>query len=356
MTEQIVSRIYANEHELKFYFTGKACKHGHVSQRYTSNDGCIECLNISVKVQQAKISKRRAEKREANYVAPETYEIFYFGEMLSREDAKAKGIKSYFTGEYCIHGHMERRLVSNGTCMQCDRIKVNKTHAADPEAHAERSRIYREKNADLLTEKRRLARTNKVFVHDTLVIIYSGEIIGREHARNQGCDRFFTGIPCSEGHIDQRYTKRGRCCTCIRSDKQWFTRVVYRERYLESYRRKHYKDPVTSATRAWVYRETNPELIAAHKRNRRAIKNNAEGTHTAIDVIVMYWSQIGRCANFMCNVELTDEYHIDHIVALVNGGSNWPSNLQLLCPKCNMSKGSKDYVEFLMTYSERFRR
>jgi 5-methylcytosine-specific restriction endonuclease McrA len=32
---------------------------------------------------------------------------------------------------------------------------------------------------------------------------------------------------------------------------------------------------------------------------------------------------------------------------MARGGSNWPSNLQLLCKSCNLSKGARDAEEFM---------
>jgi 5-methylcytosine-specific restriction endonuclease McrA len=32
---------------------------------------------------------------------------------------------------------------------------------------------------------------------------------------------------------------------------------------------------------------------------------------------------------------------VDHVLPLSRGGSNGPENLQLLCPKCNLVKGSR---------------
>lgn len=91
------------------------------------------------------------------------------------------------------------------------------------------------------------------------------------------------------------------------------------------------------------YRAANPEKIAAHCRNRRARKRNAEGTHTATDVRAIFASQKGLCAN--CKTKLfksgANKYHVDHIMPLALGGSNWPSNLQCLCPTCNRSKSAK---------------
>jgi hypothetical protein len=51
----------------------------------------------------------------------------------------------------------------------------------------------------------------------------------------------------------------------------------------------------------------------------------------------------GLCAQ--CGVSITAELrapkHIDHIVALANGGTNDLSNMQLLCDACNLDKGMR---------------
>lgn len=39
----------------------------------------------------------------------------------SRAEAKAKGLKRYYTGEPCKNGHVESRIVSNQICVACDR-------------------------------------------------------------------------------------------------------------------------------------------------------------------------------------------------------------------------------------------
>lgn len=52
----------------------------------------------------------------------------------------------------------------------------------------------------------------------------------------------------------------------------------------------------------------------------------------------------GHCAS--CGADLSGMYqlskfHVDHLIPLAKGGCNDPSNLQLLCDKCNLSKGSR---------------
>lgn len=39
----VISRKKAKSLGMKFYFTGKSCKHGHVSERYTGNGNCVSC-------------------------------------------------------------------------------------------------------------------------------------------------------------------------------------------------------------------------------------------------------------------------------------------------------------------------
>lgn len=45
-----------------------------------------------------------------------------------RAEAKAKGKKWYFTGEPCIYGHVEDRLVSNGKCRECNRLDSERSN------------------------------------------------------------------------------------------------------------------------------------------------------------------------------------------------------------------------------------
>jgi hypothetical protein len=52
----------------------------------------------------------------------------------------------------------------------------------------------------------------------------------------------------------------------------------------------------------------------------------------------------GHCAN--CGADVSNLYrrsvfNIDHLIPLAQDGCNDPSNLQLLCEKCNLSKGSR---------------
>lgn len=92
-----------------------------------------------------------------------------------------------------------------------------------------------------------------------------------------------------------------------------------------------------------AWRKANPEKQAEQWRNRRARKRNAEGTHTAADVLSIFTAQRGLCAN--CQAKLfksgAKKYHVDHMMPLALGGSNLPDNLQCLCPTCNLSKGAK---------------
>jgi 5-methylcytosine-specific restriction endonuclease McrA len=77
-------------------------------------------------------------------------------------------------------------------------------------------------------------------------------------------------------------------------------------------------------------------------RAERASRRRARvvGRYTARDVVELYQAQGGKCA--ACGVDLRiTRYHVDHVKPLSKGGLNVKSNLQLLCPKDNLRKGSK---------------
>jgi 5-methylcytosine-specific restriction endonuclease McrA len=87
-------------------------------------------------------------------------------------------------------------------------------------------------------------------------------------------------------------------------------------------------------------RLSQPEVVREEKRNYKARKKGAEGSHTAADIRQIRLAQNNCCA--YCREKLGRHGHLDHIVPLKLGGSNWPRNLQWLCAPCNLTKRAKD--------------
>jgi hypothetical protein len=82
----------------------------------------------------------------------------------SREQAMALGLKRYFIGEPCRHGHIAERNVPSGHCLECGRARSAKWNAANRELVNERRRNNRAANPEKTREKNREAarkRENK---------------------------------------------------------------------------------------------------------------------------------------------------------------------------------------------------
>jgi 5-methylcytosine-specific restriction endonuclease McrA len=82
---------------------------------------------------------------------------------------------------------------------------------------------------------------------------------------------------------------------------------------------------------AWS--RAHPEARKAIYHSRRA----AEGSFTAEEWKSVIEAQAGRCLHCNTLTSLT----VDHIVPLARGGTNWISNIQGLCRRCNSVKGAK---------------
>ncbi|AUR92528.1 hypothetical protein NVP1173O_52 [Vibrio phage 1.173.O._10N.261.55.A11] len=77
-------------------------------------------------------------------------------EIISKKEAKEKGLKRYFTGKSCEYGHIAERQLSSGDCLECkaEYRKKNK------DKKAERQREYYKQNKDKIS-KREKERYNK---------------------------------------------------------------------------------------------------------------------------------------------------------------------------------------------------
>jgi hypothetical protein len=101
----------------------------------------------------------------------------------------------------------------------------------------------------------------------------------------------------------------------------------------------------TAITSAWF--AANPGLRRIYKLNRRARVLYSGGELSKGLGAKLFALQKGKCA--CCAKPLGKPYHMDHIIPLVRGGLNIDSNIQLLRPECNMSKGKKEPIEFMQS-------
>jgi 5-methylcytosine-specific restriction endonuclease McrA len=96
------------------------------------------------------------------------------------------------------------------------------------------------------------------------------------------------------------------------------------------------------ARRRQHYIENKPTYKVRWQR-RRALEKMAEGYHTTADLNELYELTDGRCG--YCGVpvfwEVDRDVHIDHMLPISRGGSNWPDNLCIACETCNTSKHDK---------------
>ena len=96
--------------------------------------------------------------------------------IISREQALQEGRARYFTGRPCKRGHLSERYVSNSACVACV---------------AEKSSLIQARKANGVPTP-----------------------ISRDDARAQGKRWYFTGEPCSNGHVSERSVQTGHCRAC----------------------------------------------------------------------------------------------------------------------------------------------
>lgn len=280
------------------YFTGKLCRNGHNTWRATANWTCGACSAVGGTKQSAARTASRASRvrvrREFNSVP------FKSGpdhkNSGPRAVAKAAGNKRYFDGRPCKVGHIAERLTSSRECVMCAAPKLaalaERTRADVPACQA-RAKASRGKNSPRV-------RQNWV-----------------------------------------KWYAENRDAVLAKAAERWKKAQPERDRLAAI--REANKRPVKSVA-AQKWRKNNPEMVRACYRRRRARERGLEGHHTAQDVANLHKLQKGKCA--FCRISLQHGVHVDHIMPVAAGGTDWPSNLQLLCPTCNRSKGAKHPIDW----------
>lgn len=215
----------------------------------------------------------------------------YIGPHIqSREMAERLMARWFFTGVPCARGHLSPRQTRDGKCAVC---------------------VW------LSWEAVRRRKGKKPFQPN----------VAKAIAAANG-ERYFSGAPCPKGHDGTRWTHNGACVECSYAASLAF----------------HRSDVGIEYSRKW--RAENPDKVGEYNRNTKARRKLAEGSHTAAEIDDLLRRQKYKCAECGVSVRKKGQRHVDHVMPLALGGSNWISNLQILCPTCNMSKGAKHPLDW----------
>jgi hypothetical protein len=119
------------------------------------------------------------------------------------------------------------------------------------------------------------------------------EIISKQQAKLAGLLRYFTGQPCSRGHITERHTSSGTCVLCGNArQRQWNEDNRYsakhyaanHERYVEM--AQHWRNDHRDHARRLGRTEGAKLISTLNQMKRRAVEKGIEFTLTKADLII----------------------------------------------------------------------
>lgn len=145
-------------------------------------------------------------------------------------------------------------------------------------------------------------------------------LTARQIAKEAGLTRY-EGLPCKNCGRTTRRVSSKDCVFCRN----------------ESQKRRNSEARALSQKTPKPARPLTPKSAASKVKAR----NRKHSRRFQVELLI---KQRCRCA--CCRQYLDINFHIDHIVPLSAGGSSEQSNLQLLCPICNLRKGAETSEEF----------
>jgi hypothetical protein len=213
-------------------------------------------------------------------------------EIISRSEARARGLTFYWTGKPCKRGHIAKRYASDSSCVTCAVDRADTWQRSHPEKCRERDKRFRDKNpGQALPRQRR-------WLEDPANLEKKRGWHRRWRDANPEAAREAT--------------------------RDW------RDRNLEY-----------DQERCRNYQSEHPEEARHRVRQRRALLAGAEGSHTIEEIMALLERQGGICVGPGCGTDIRDCWTVDHIEPITRGGSDYIENIQLLCHPCNTSKGNR---------------
>src|SRR5690554_3380578 len=79
-------------------------------------------------------------------------------DLISRKCARELGLSRYYTGKPCKHGHVSERLVINGSCCECSRLKSKRDYHDNREHALQQQKKYRNSEKFEKVKRERIRR------------------------------------------------------------------------------------------------------------------------------------------------------------------------------------------------------
>jgi len=97
-----------------------------------------------------------------------------------------------------------------------------------------------------------------------------------------------------------------------------------------------------------TYRADNKDKVREWDRTKRGKRLSVDGNHTNQDIQDILNIQKWKCAEPTCKkcLKVSAGYHVDHIMPIALGGTDYPKNLQCLCPSCNTHKWATHPIDW----------
>jgi 5-methylcytosine-specific restriction endonuclease McrA len=296
-----------------------------------------------------------------------TEEIPHSRPLVTRAQAKAAGLKRYFTGEPCKRGHLAERKVSDRKCCECGLAAGRQLRSRNPEKARENYRRWASRNPEKVKrayeawrhrnpEKAKASHKNWLSRNPDKVRSYAKKSYHRDvkASRRKLRERRIADPQKFKDYKTADYKKHG-----TKRRAAVLKRYYEKQSELDAINtlwRKNNPERARAIARNWArknaqklkeWRDANPDKLRVYRtltKARRRLRVAAGGRFTTPDINRIFDQQKGKCA--YCRVSLQSGFHIDHIKPLAKGGSNRPSNLQLCCADCNHSKQARDPLEF----------
>lgn len=219
----------------------------------------------------------------------------------------------------------------------------HKDRLSDEEAKARRlesARKYREANREKTREASRLSQAKRredpeVRAKDKVYKQDPGYLKRQRQYRAENKAKLIAGTVAWREENPEKYTRYQKAY-----------QLANRHRTIKRLQKWRANNPERSSEYCKAWRKANPGEHTRYEQNRRARIKEVGGELTPGLYVRLLAVQRGKCA--VCKTSIKNiRAHLDHQMPIALGGLNTDSNMQLLCPPCNLSKHAKHPVDFM---------